>query len=211
MTLTFGQPSLIGQQSKASALDALPHRWPRRTRRLSGITRRLTQSETASLAWRIIAGGAKPGEAHGLLRAWTGWEQLARHLWPIYEIPDAPYRLLCVRIIAYCGETVVLPDSTMVAPGALLCEMHCNNRAVFELVNRRDNPFAGCRADLTSLASWMVQDQLGRRIEALYGCTILTAAAQRLGFIVREKPITLRRRLENFFSKVCCCCTTRKA
>ena len=89
----------------------------------------------------------------------------------------------------------------MVAPGALLCEMHCDNRAIFELVNRRGNPFTACRADLISLANWMAQDQLGRQIEALYGCTILTAAAQRLGFMVRERPITLRGRLEKFFFK----------
>jgi YkoP-like protein len=153
------------------------------------------------MAWRIIAGGTKPGEPHGLLKAWIGWEQFARHRWPILEIPDAPYGLLCMRIRSYSGETVMLPDSTMVAPGALLGELHCDNRAIFELVNQHGNPFTACRADLTSLARWMMQDQLGRQIEALHGSTILTAAAQRLGFTVQEKPITLRRRLERFFFK----------
>jgi peptidoglycan-N-acetylglucosamine deacetylase len=171
------------------------------TRRLSGTTRRLTLSENANLTWRIIAGGTKPGEAHGLLRAWPGWEQIERILWPVYTIPGAPYGLLCFRIMPYRGEPMVLPDTTTVAPGAILGELHCNNRAIFELVSRGSNPFAACREDLKSLSNWIVQDRLGRQIEALYGCTILTMAAYRLGFTVLEKPITLRRRLEKVFFK----------
>jgi hypothetical protein len=165
------------------------------------MTRRLTQSETASLAWRIIAGGTKPGEAHGLLKAWPGWEWLARRLWPVHEIPGAPYGLLCLRVTSYRGETVILPDRTTVAPGAILGELHCNNRAILELVSQHRNPFAACRGDLESLGNWIVQDPLARQIEALYGSTILTTAAQRLGFTVRQKPINARQRLEKFFFK----------
>jgi hypothetical protein len=171
------------------------------TRRLAGTTRRLTWSENASLTWRIIAGGTRPGEARGLLRAWPGWEHLARFLWPVCEIPGAPYGLLCLRIKSYRGDPLTLPDNTLVAPGALLGELHCNNRAIFELTSRRGNPFAACRWDLRTLSSWIVQDQRGREIVAFYGCTILTAAAHRLGFTVRTKPVTLRWRLEKFFFK----------
>ncbi|MBV8053754.1 MAG: hypothetical protein JO071_00770 [Deltaproteobacteria bacterium] len=170
-------------------------------RRLSGATRRRTQDENASIAWRIIAGGATPGDARGLLRAWPGWEQIARALWPVCEIPDAPHGLLCLQITPYRGEPVVLPDTTTIAEGALLGELHCNNRAIFELVSRHGNPFAACREDLKSLSNWIVQDRLGRQIEAFYGCTILTTAACRLGFTVQEKPVTLRQRLEKFFFK----------
>ena len=200
-TTSGGQPSSGVQPFKATADKSLRHHWSRRTRRLSGITQRLTQSENASLTWRIIASGTKPGEAHGLLKAWPGWEQLARRLWPVYEIPGAPYGLLCLRIGPYCGEPVTLPDTTTVAPGALLGELHCNNRAIFELVSHRGNPYAACREDLKSLGNWIVQDPLGRQIEAFYGSTILASAARRLGFSVREKPVTWRRRLEKFFFK----------
>jgi hypothetical protein len=109
--------------------------------------------------------------------------------------------LLFLRITPYRGEPVVLPDSTTITAGAILGELHCNNHAIFELVSQRANPFAACREDLKSLSNWIVQDQLGRQIEALYGRTILTTAACRLGFTVREKPVTLRQRLEKFFFK----------
>jgi hypothetical protein len=54
---------------------------------------------------------------------------------------------------------------------------------------------------LHSLSNWLEQDPLGHQIEALHASTIITAAASRLGFTVREKPITLRRRLERFYFK----------
>jgi hypothetical protein len=95
----------------------------------------------------------------------------------------------------------MLPENTTVARGALVGELHCNNHTICELVRRHVNPFAACREDLASLSKWTVQHRLGRQIEAFYGCTILTAAALRLGFTVREKPITLRLRLEKFFFK----------
>jgi len=101
----------------------------------------------------------------------------------------------------YRGEPVVLPDTTTVVAGAILGELHCNNRAIFDLVSQHSNPYAACREDLKSLSNWIVQDELGRQIEAFCGCTILTTAAYRLGFTVRQKPITLYLRLEKFFFK----------
>jgi hypothetical protein len=101
----------------------------------------------------------------------------------------------------YRGEPVILPDATAIAAGAIVGELHCNNRAIFELVRQRGNPFAACREDLKSLSNWIMQDRLGRQIEAFYGCTILTMAAYRLGFTVRAKPVTLHQRLEKFFFK----------
>ena len=89
----------------------------------------------------------------------------------------------------------------MVAPGAILGELHCNNRVILTLVKRGGNPFAACRQDLKSLSKWMVQDRLGNQVTALYARTILAPAALRLGFTVREKPISLRQRLEKVFFK----------
>jgi peptidoglycan-N-acetylglucosamine deacetylase len=170
-------------------------------RRLPAATWRLTQSENASLTWRIIAGGTRPGEAHGLLRAWLLWERVARFMWPVCEIPGAPYGLLCFRIMPYRGEPLVLPDTTTVRPGAILGELHCNNRAILELVSQHGNPFAAFRKDLKSLSNWILQERLGHQIEAIYARTILTSLAYRLGFTVRQEPVTLRRRLEKFFFK----------
>jgi hypothetical protein len=72
---------------------------------------------------------------------------------------------------------------------------------MLELVRRGGNPFAACRADFKTLGEWIERDPAVRQIEALYACTILSSAADRLGFTVRRKPITLRRRFEKFFFK----------
>ena len=195
------QPSLEDQKREAAVDKAPRHPRSRSTRRFPGTTRRLTQSENASLVWRIIAGRTTPGEAHGLLRAWRGWEQLAKLLWPVGDIPGAPYGLFCLRVLPYHGERVILPDKTAVVPGATIGELHCNNRAILELVRRRGNPISAFREDLKSLGNWTQHDGIGCQIEAFYACTILTRVADRLGFTVLEKPATLRRRLEKFFFK----------
>jgi hypothetical protein len=103
--------------------------------------------------------------------------------------------------VPYHGELVILPDKTAVVPGAIIGELHCNNRSILELVRQRGNPFYACREDLKSLRNWILHDRLGRQIEAFYACTILTRAAYRLGFTVLAKPPTLRRGLVKFFFK----------
>jgi hypothetical protein len=80
-------------------------------------------------------------------------------------------------------------------------ELHCNNGKILELVRQGGNPFAACREDLKSLSNWIEQDRVAGQIQALYACTILTRAADRLGFTVLQKPATLRLRLERFFFK----------
>jgi hypothetical protein len=95
----------------------------------------------------------------------------------------------------------MLPDNAEIRPGAMLGELHCNNGAILKLVNRGGNPFAACREDLKSLSNWIMQDAIGHQIKALYGSTILSKAASRLGFVVREQPVTLALRMEKFFFK----------
>jgi hypothetical protein len=201
VTLSSVQPSPKPQKHQALAGKAPLLARSRWTRGLAGGTQRLTPSEKTSLVWRIIASGTRPGEARGLLRAWLVWEQLARSMWPVFEIPDAPYGLLCFRIMPYRGERLVLPDRTTVSPGTIIGELHCNNRTILELGRWQGNPFAACREDLKSLSNWIQEDALARQIEAFYGCTILSRVAGRLGFSVRQKPVTLRLRLEKVFFK----------
>jgi hypothetical protein len=122
-------------------------------------------------------------------------------MWPVIEIPKARYGILCLRTAHYRGEQLLLPDGTKIGAGSLLCELHCNNAAILQLVRQRGNPFAACRQDLRSLSNWLEQDPLGHQIEAFHASTILTTAASRLGFTVREKPVTLRQRLERFYFK----------
>jgi len=198
---TRQQPSRETEKQHTSAAMTPRHPRSRRTRGLQGTTRRLMQSGNVGLMWRLIAGTTKPGEARGLLKGWLYWERVARFLWPVSAIPGAAYGLLSFRVTLYRGEPMALSGTATIARGALLGELHCNNRAILELVVKGGNPFAACRADLKSLSDWVLRDPLGRRIEAFYGSTILTVAARRLGFSILEKPVTWALWLEKIFFK----------
>jgi hypothetical protein len=93
----------------------------------------------------------------------------------------------------------MLPGGIEVARGATVAELHCDNRSLLRLTRTRRNPFAAFREDLRGLAKWLETDELGRCAVALHGVTILAKAALRLGFIVEERPVTMRRRLEKVF------------
>lgn len=168
------------------------------TRTLNGGLRSL--SPAAALMWRIISLGTKPGCARGPLRAWAGWENTCRFLWPTMEIPGARYRLLSVRLRPYRGKPLILPDRVKIVPPSLIGELHCNNQRILDLVRSgRGIPFAACREDLHKLAAWMVQNDTGRQVQALYGVTLLVKGAYRLGFYSRQHPLTIRSRLERVF------------
>jgi hypothetical protein len=160
-----GQPSLEPQKRRAPAETVPRPPRPRWTRGLAGMTRRLTQSEKASLAWRIIAGGTRPGEAHGLLRGWVAGNSSPGFYGRCARFP--------VRLTDCCASEsgliwvkwwCCLPDATAVEPGAIVGELHCNNRTILELVRHGGNPFAACRDDLKSLSNWIQQDRLARQI-----------------------------------------------
>jgi len=149
------------------------------------------------MMWRVLSYRTKPGDAHGLLTAWSGWEQIAHYLWPTTDIPSAPFRLLELRLGSWSHEFVALSDGTIIEEGDLIAELHCNNQNILTLVgDRGGNPFAAAREDLRSLAAWADQDEIGRKIRALFGVTMLTRAASRLGFTVRAERPNIRRRFE---------------
>jgi YkoP domain len=152
------------------------------------------------LLWKILAFGSKPGNPRGLLVVWPKWEQLAHRLWPVIQIPNAPYRMLQIRVRSYRGPAVRLSDASLIRDNSLIAELHCNNRVFLSNIGNHDlNPYSACREDLHSIADWMKHDSVGKKIEALYGSTMLTIAAARLGFILRESPHHLRRRFDRFF------------
>lgn len=169
--------------------------------RMFGLRHRSAALSPASLImWRLISHGTRPGRAHGLLTAWSGWEHLSHYLWPSTDIPAAPYRLLGLRVRPYAGQSFVLSDGIKIEAGALIGELHCNNQNILRLVSEYGlNPFAATREDLRSLAAWIGQDEHGRQIRALYGVTMLTKGALRLGFTVRRQPVNIRRRFEKIF------------
>lgn len=121
-------------------------------------------------------------------------------MWPVTGIPRAPYGLLKIRIVSYYGAPLILPDATGIHTGVLIAELHCNNRAILELVSRGNiSPYRACREDLRSLACWLSQADPRGRVRALYGFTLLTPAAVRLGFSVRQRPVTVHTRFDRMY------------
>lgn len=93
----------------------------------------------------------------------------------------------------------MLPGGLEVAPGAIIADLHCNNRALLRLMLTSRNPFTACRQDLRGLARWIDTDPRGRRIIALHARTLFTKGASRYGFTPVPTPITIHRRLQRIF------------
>ena len=157
-------------------------------------------SRAAAMMWRMIGHGTGPGEAHGLLVVWPQWENLAHHVWPVTDIPGAPYGTIQVRLMPYRGTPLTLRDGTKIERGTLISELHCNNRIVFDLVSRGTaNPYRAAREDLRALARWMADADMAAEVRACYGFTMLAAAAERLGFSLRECEPGMRRKFNRVF------------
>jgi hypothetical protein len=147
-----------------------------------------------------MAHGSTPGNPHGLLLAWPRWEHLAHSMWPTRRIPGTLHDILRVRFVLYRGEVLTLPDLTEIRPGMIVGELHCNNQAIFDLVSGdHGNPYRAARQDLRCLARWIVRPGFDLNVQAFFGVTLIAKAAARLGFYVRARPPSLRRRLDRMF------------
>jgi hypothetical protein len=162
--------------------------------------RRVARARGTGLLWKVIAHGTEPGNPHGLLLAWPRWEHFAHSMWPTRQIPGTHHDILRVRFVPYRGESLALPDATEIRPGMIVGELHCNNQAILDLVGRgRGNPYRAAREDLRCLARWIARPGFDLNVQAFFGVTLIAKAAARLGFSVRARPPTLRRRLERMF------------
>jgi hypothetical protein len=159
-----------------------------------------SHSTTAFIIWSLLSRGTEPGKAHGLLKAWSGWEAFSHYLWPCKQVPGAPYQLLQMRVATYSGRPFMLPDGVKIERGINICELHCNNRNILRLSTAGMNVFRATREDLRSLAAWLTQiDGNADRVLAFYGITMLTKGALRLGFVLRQQQPTICRRFQKIF------------
>lgn len=161
--------------------------------------RRVARERTMGLLWKVVAHGTEPGNPHGLLLAWPRWEHFAHSLWPTRQIPGAAHDVLRVRFVPYRGESMELPDGTEIRSGMVVGELHCNNQALLDLGRERGNPYRAAREDLRCLARWISRPGFDINVQAFFGVTLIARAAARLGFSVRARPPTLRRRLDRMF------------
>lgn len=151
----------------------------------------------AGLFWEIVARGAHPGGPGGLLSGWWLWEQIARRLWPTFAVPGSPFGVLKIRVSKYSGRPVDLPDSTHIGRGAMICQVHCDNEALLSFTRRNSDIYAAGRRELAAIANWVIHSEI--HIEAIYGVTLLGAAAARLGFHRRAMPNARRARADRLF------------
>lgn len=163
-------------------------------------------STTALL--RILARDSGGGRARGLLRVWPLWEAVARRLWPVVEIPRSPHNLFAVHFTRNRGESVSLPDRTVIAPGDAVGELHLNNRAFLQALTESGRSRLGSekwaivpmfRDDLRALARWIESGGIPQPIKAIRGVTVLGRGAVRVGFTMLPRDGELMARLDRLF------------
>jgi hypothetical protein len=149
------------------------------------------------LGWRL-AFRTGAGQARGFLRFWPVWERIMQRFEPVQAIPSAPYGLILVHARRYRGKPVTLPDGTLVAAGDRVLEIHMKNHLLAQIPGGL-GLYRKARQDFAALAAWSWGPDFPPNVRALYGFSLLSRGAARLGFFLRDRPITLRVRLERFF------------
>lgn len=150
--------------------------------------------------WRL-ASRAGAGHARGFLRVWPVWEAIMQRFLPIAAIPGAPHGLFRMREARYHGRPITLPDGTYIARGDAIVELHFDNHKLAEVVGRistwRLAHMLG--EDLQALARWVSQQRGDDAPRAVFGITVLSHAAPRLGFLVRTRPRGIVTWLDGLF------------
>ena len=152
------------------------------------------------LGWRLAA-GSQGGRARGFLRFWPVWERIYGAFLPATPVPHAPHGLLAAHVRRYRGQPITLPDGTAITRGVWVADLHLENRRLTD-VARTASPWRLLRMiaeDMQALAACAEQPGEVARAQAFVGVTLMGRAAPRLGFTIRERPVTLYTRLERFF------------
>lgn len=157
-------------------------------------------SRTVSFGWRF-AFQTRAGKARGFLRFWPFWERFTLAIWHIQPIPKAPHGLLQVRFMRHHGRPIDLPGGEHIARGDSILELHFANHTLTETAaNASSWILLGMIAeDLQALAHWIEQPDFPKEVRALFGITLLSRGAPRLGFTLRTRPKTLLAWFDRLF------------
>lgn len=158
-----------------------------------------------AFGWRL-AFHTGAGHARGFLRFWPVWERIMFTFFPVQSIPDnadnPPAGVFLIRLARYHhGQPVTLPDGTHVGQGDWICEVHINNRRMAEYSERAQYArlLGDMAADLRAIAAYLAQAPEAAEVKSLWGRTLLSRGARRLGFTIRALPVTVHARFERFF------------
>ncbi len=152
-----------------------------------------------SAVWNL-AFSSHSGKARGFLLFWPVWERIMIFFTHPQEIPGASANIIHIAKFRYNGKPFHL-SGALIQHGDLICELHLNNKLLAE-VYAESSPFeiiAAIRQDLTALAQYMEADETGKRYKAIFGITLLSRAAKRIGFTVRDRPVNAYTQMEKFF------------
>lgn len=154
------------------------------------------------VGWAI--GESRLGQPRRILRVWPLWERVARRIWPVIEVPHSKYGLVGLHFTRYHGDPFSLPDGVTIRSGDPVGEIHLNNQALVRHLGegRGADKFLSVtmvRDDLAAVARWSNREDFPQPIVAIYGVSILSRGATRLGFAIRPAKPGLRTALDRLF------------
>lgn len=159
-----------------------------------------TPERHVATGWKL-AFRTHSGKPQGFLLFWPLWERFLHTVWHIQSIPDAPYHLMEVRFIRYHGRSIELSNGVHIQKGDPVIELHFRNQAFLEIGEDGDTwkYMVIIGQNLQALARWMQSSDFPSEVKAIYGVTLLSRGAPRLGFTLRLRPKTLLTWFDRFF------------